>query len=145
MKRCEAYAFFAIHMIGGFLELWLCYYYVQITLVHALSSELLLKALLETAFLLLTVVWGSVGWDSYKDLRHGVPGKNLASELAASTASLTIALPIFVATFDFIRNARLAGFMWGLRTIPVVLLTLSVVVGIILLVYRNKYKAKQQS
>ena len=82
MNRSSAYAFFAIHLVGGFLMLWLCYFYVQITLVHELEHELWLKTLLETSFLLLTVVWGSVGWDSYKDLRDASTGKNLPSELA---------------------------------------------------------------
>lgn len=145
MKHGQAKAFFAIHMVGGFAMLWLCYYYVQLTLAQDLASKVWLKALVETSFLLLTVVWGSVGWDSYKELRDNAPGKNLPSELAASTASLTIALPIFVAIYDFAINWRLGGFVWGARTTPVILLVLAVVVGVVLLLYRRKYRSGNQS
>lgn len=143
MKRCQSYAFFAIHMVGGFLELWLCHYYVQLRLVHVISSNLLLQTLLETAFLILTVVWGSVGWDSYKDLRAGVQRKNLASELAASTASLTIALPVFTAVFDFVLNYKNYGLIWSLHKVPVVLLWMSIFVGILLIIYRKKFNSRQ--
>lgn len=135
MKHAGAYAFFLIHLVGGFLMLWLCFYYVQITIADELDASLLLKTALETTFLLLTVIWGSVGWDSYKDLRSAVPGKDLATELATSTASLTIALPVFTAAFDFWVNMRIAGFSWGLRSIPLGVLSLAVVSGITLIVY----------
>lgn len=84
--------------------LWLSYYYVQIRLASALAHELLLKTILETSFLLVTVVWGTVAWDSYKDISDASVGKHLASELAAFTQHLTVALPIFVAGFDFVVN-----------------------------------------
>jgi hypothetical protein len=131
-------AFFAIHFGAGFVELWLTYYYAQLTMGEAMASNLWLKAGIETAFLVAGVIWGNLGWDEYKYLKSAGPDTTLAFALANATASLAVGLPIVFVTLDTVHNYSLVGFSWAIRQLPLSLIAAAAAVQLVLLAYRKE-------
>ncbi|MGQ0798878.1 MAG: hypothetical protein ACT4NL_02040 [Pseudomarimonas sp.] len=123
----KQWSFFAVHMVAGFLNLWLGYAYVKASLVNELESSVPLSALLEAGFLLTGVVWGNLGWDALKEVRQATNWSHVIYQVARSTAPLVIWLPLFLIAVD----AYKFGITTVFRTEQLVLLAVSFGVGVL--------------
>ena len=108
-------SFFVIHLVVGFLTIWLCYAEIKHLFSMEIARSLMVESLVETGFLVITVIWGNLGWDSFRRLKPGVTGSNLPAELSKSTAPIAITMVVVLVLLDF--NQETARLSWLERSL----------------------------
>jgi hypothetical protein len=126
--------FFFLHFVLGFLNLWLFYHYVHLEAENLLESSLAVRTFLEVLFLVICVVWGNAGWDSYKKLGSGPQQSALIRELAKSSAPLLVLLPFVSVIFELYLDSSLVNIRWALDRLSLSWHIFSLLIGIGLLV-----------
>lgn len=127
--------FFFLHFLLGFLNLWLFYHYVHLEAEDLLKSSLAIRTFLEVLFLVISVVWGNAGWDSYKKLGSEPQHSTLIRELAKSSAPLLVLLPIVSVIFELYLDSSLVDISWAFDRLSLSWHIFSLLIGIGLLAY----------
>lgn len=88
--------YFVLHFVIGFFALWLSYTYAKISFLHDTNNvSLWLQGFVETTYLVLGVVWGSIGWDTFT---RRIPPDSRPSlvvyALSQTLAPVAILLPV---------------------------------------------------
>ena len=128
--------FFFLHFVLGFLNLWLFYHHVHLEAENLLASNLAVRTFLEVVFLVICVVWGNAGWDSYKKLGSEPLQSTLIRELAKSSAPLLVLFPIVSVVFQFYLDSERVNASWAFEQLSLSWHVFSLLIGIGLLIYQ---------
>lgn len=93
-----------IHLIFGFYILWFAKYEINQLLSLINEDNVLAESILETAWVLVCVYWGNLGWDRYKSLKDNGKFEHLSNYLFIETAPLLLGLPLLVFCFEAYTN-----------------------------------------
>jgi len=129
--------FFALHFMLGFLVLWLIYQSIQHSVLPGTNPALWLEAAVETAYLVTGVIWGNLGWDTFKKIPEKAKFSLMIYVLSRTLAPVVIVLPIFLIVLDMFFLGKYLSWRLAL-TWQNWLLVVFAVVGLILLGFYRK-------
>ncbi|WP_413692966.1 hypothetical protein [Psychromonas sp. KJ10-2] len=104
--------FIFFHFIMGFFCLWLTYFQLSM-IVKAHGDPLFWKSGLETAYLVVGVFWGNIGWDFYSNIKKGVSASVITDYMVNFSAPGVFVFPIVVSIIQAIVGVKQEGVFWG--------------------------------
>jgi hypothetical protein len=104
VKKYTSKIYALFHLIFGFYILWFVKYEINQLLVLINKNNVLAESILETAWILVCVYWGNLGWDRYKSLKYSGKFEHLSHYLLLESAPLLLGLPLMVSCFEAYAN-----------------------------------------
>jgi|SRR5690554_944842 len=131
------YAFFLIHFVGGFVVLFLSYYYIQMLLGEQLLNNVLLKSFVEVSYLVTGVVWGNAGWDRFGKFTSKCSLSELTQALVTTTTPVTIIFPPIVVISELLIRSSEHGWEWAWYQTSLMMVWLSFASLALIYIYRK--------
>ena len=132
--------FFAFHFVVGFLLLWLIYQLMHHNLLPDENPPLWAEALVETAYLVSGVIWGNIGWDTFKHIPEDASFSLMTYVLSRTLAPVAIGLPFFLVLLDVFYQGKYALWQLALNWQNAGLLAIALITALIQRAYRRSEK-----
>ena len=132
--------FFALHFVLGFFLLWLLYQVIHYNVLPRTNPPLWLEAAVETAYLVTGVIWGNLGWDTFKKLSDDSEFSLMVYVLSRTLAPVVIVLPIFLVILDMFSQGEYLSWRLAWTWQNCTLVACAVVESILLSLYRKSEK-----
>lgn len=133
MKR---WIYFILHFVGGFLILWLTYKVALEDLLPRHGASLLLTTAINTSYLVCGVIWGNVGWDTFKNFKEE-RWSFLPYALSQTLAPVIITFPVIIIALEVFFQGQYLSWRIACTLTNVFFLGLVVVNFVLLLLYKR--------